>query len=457
MKHGKILFPLMGLILIFFTASPAVSIDFDWDDESMFMDEGIEEIQESSEAASFTWFEDDLGIGGNLVSSISSYWAWSEFPDGWNSFKSESIHGLNFNLSSDIYLDARPHSDLRIFAKARSSYPFTEAIQIRELFSDVHYDNSIFFRVGKQNIQWGSGYFWSPADILSLVPIDPDKPEAEREGPLSVKATIPIREHSIDLYFIGNDAMQGISDTGIAGRAVLYLAPVELTLGSAYQREKPLRIISALNIPIGDVLGFSEGRISFGREHKRYVPAEDGLSFSLEPDDNLYFSGTAGFRWTPQKRNFALIAQYLYQAEGYSEDGMLSSYLNSMAAATAATADASESSAEHMDLLQQAPAILRLFGRHHSMLSVSHSKIFTEKLYGSLQWQAAWSDLSGLVSVNLGWQWFQGFSIGGGLHYSYGDAGTEFGGYYQAGGSTFRNPFGKTAASLELRIGGGRF
>jgi hypothetical protein len=101
----------------------------------------------------------------------------------------------------------------------------------------------------------------------------------------------------------------------------------------------------------------------------------------------------------------------------------------------------------------QPETILR-FGRHHSMLTLMVPKVVHENVSAGVQWQAAWIEPSGLFSATVGWRWFE---VTGGLHYAYGDAPSEFGGYLTAGQPTFRNPYGRLGASLTLRIGGGRF
>ncbi len=69
-------------------------------------------------------------------------------------------------LGSDVYLDARPDPDFRVFAKINlaanaKADDASLRLKLRELFSDFNYENRVFFRAGKQNARWGVGYFFS--------------------------------------------------------------------------------------------------------------------------------------------------------------------------------------------------------------------------------------------------------------------------------------------------------
>ena len=46
---------------------------------------------------------------------------------------------------------------------------FDEVFHVSELFSDFQFRDTLFFRAGKQTINWGVGYFFSPADLLYII------------------------------------------------------------------------------------------------------------------------------------------------------------------------------------------------------------------------------------------------------------------------------------------------
>ncbi|TVR64653.1 MAG: hypothetical protein EA426_00430 [Spirochaetaceae bacterium] len=440
---------LVILILVVFAVSPAFGTDFDsMFDDDMFGDDMIEDLVEDDRDRSRDFLvSDEVEIGGRVRSSLSAAWGWTAFPDSWGAFTGDAHHFVGLGLGADVFLDARPSESLRVFAKVRTEYPFARSdrgsVEVFELFSDVNWNERVFFRVGKQTISWGAGYFWSPADILSLVPIDVDNPEADREGPLAVKTAVPFGRHHIDTYLIADESVREIQDLGIAARAVFYRAPVEFGVGLAYQRDNPFRVVASATLPVREVTAFADGRVSFGRDERvlRAVPnaAPGGPPYILDDDDSVYFSGTLGGQWMPDRWDFVVIAQYLFRGEGYTDPGLLP-----LAALAAAAGEIS-------------PNTILQFGQHHTMLMLSMPEFGHDSLTAGVQWHAAWSEPSGLVSTTLSWRWFEGFSLTGGIHLGYGSAPSEFGGYFAQGEPTFRNPYGRLGAGIELRIGGGRF
>ena len=435
----------VGLCAAFISLTVPSLAGFDFDDD-LFGDDMIEDIEDDGQDRSRDLLvSDEVEIGGRMRSSFGALWGWESVPGTWEAFTTDGHHGVWIGVGADVFLDARPADSLRVFAKVRTDYPFSRdagpVIEVFELFTDLNWRERVFFRAGKQTVTWGDGYYWSPADVLSLVPIDVDDPDADREGPLALKASVPFgRNHVVEGYIVGDDTVRAVRDLGVASRAIFYLPPVEVSLGAAYQRENPFRIVSSVTLPAGDVSAFGEGRLSFGRDGRllraasAFTPGEP--PYTLQDDEDVYLSGTLGVRWVPDQRNIVVIAQYLYHAEGYTDVELLP-----LAALAVATGD-----------LQ--PETIPQFGRHHSMLTLMVPKVVHENVSAGVQWQAAWIEPSGLFSATVGWRWFE---ITGGLHYAYGDAPSEFGGYLTAGQPTFRNPYGRLGASLTLRIGGGRF
>ena len=42
------------------------------------------------------------------------------------------------------------------------------ALLIKEVFVDFNLANTAYFRVGKQVLKWGTGYFWNPTDLINI-------------------------------------------------------------------------------------------------------------------------------------------------------------------------------------------------------------------------------------------------------------------------------------------------
>ena len=242
-----------------------------------------------------------VDIGGYLYSDYTGYAIW---PGSYPSF-SDPASGLTSsfvpNLEADVYLDARPYSFFRVFGKLKAIYPFGGSAQgvyqaqtnpfasiytppsgssaaipnisVFELFADVNWNEKLFLRVGQQVIHWGVGTFFSPADILSLTPINPLQPNLERQGPLALTVNVPFASvDSASVYVIANQAFAqnrpfDPSDLAVAPKVELLLGDYEIGVGGYYQRaQRPKAMMTATGSLFGTLGIFGEGVVSYGSD-----------------------------------------------------------------------------------------------------------------------------------------------------------------------------------------------
>ena len=178
------------------------------------------------EKASLSLESKKLRIGGSLSSSMGINYAWvdpySKKDDYLKSFK-DGKGTFNTTLNGSLFFDARPNEDLKLYGKFLFGFPFEKSlsgaltvpknsfgplppndiilpigvngaanIKIQELYTDFSAKNIAFFRFGKHAVKWGTGYFYSPADVINISRIDPQDPTADREGGISLRTHIII-------------------------------------------------------------------------------------------------------------------------------------------------------------------------------------------------------------------------------------------------------------------------
>ena len=177
--------------------------------DSMFSEPLITDAEEASvDIASSLLVSEQVRIGGRYSFSVQSSASWNDPSTILENLGNPDSTYLSTSLSTRLFFDARPDEEFRVFGKMTASYPFSaddtrdlqDVFHVEELFSDFNWNDTVFFRGGKQNMHWGVGYFYSPADLLSIAEIDPEDPEAEREGPVAVKANIPLGVNNLYLY-----------------------------------------------------------------------------------------------------------------------------------------------------------------------------------------------------------------------------------------------------------------
>ncbi len=387
-----------------------------------------------------------IHFGGSLESTYTAYGYWkTQYPDLsniWQGFTDQLVP----DLKGTLYFDARPDPNFRVFGKLYATYPFQNTtdityldstqtaqnlhiaipnINLFELYSDFNYKNTVYFRVGKQVVNWGVGYFFSPADVISLAPIDPQNPTIEREGPVALKTNIPFAEvDNLYLYLIANQAFASrgtfrVNDVAVAPKAEFVIGGYEIGVGGYYQRnQRPKAMLTATG-SIGKIGVFGEAVLSKGAD-KTLVRAVSAGSQSYETYTDTtspYFSGTVGFNYTQPDWHVTLYGQYYYNGQGYADSNLVNQAYNLYAAQQLGIPHTGP------DLV---PQDLQQPGRNYGAAVANWSNINDSNVTLSVFWEGNFSDGSGVVSPSVSYAPFDHMTLTAATHVSYGADNTEF-------------------------------
>lgn len=439
------------LVLVFCFSSLAFAADFDFDDlfgDDLFLDIESEESVFKPEEALLV--NEGLEIGGNYRLSVEASRMYSEHLDPENS--------LDTRLGGQLYLDARPDPNFRLFSKARFSYalPYGEKNhkfdgKLLELFSDFNYENKVFFRAGKQRAEWGVGYFFSPADVINLGRIDPENPTADREGPLALKVHYPHKSNNYYLYTI----FEGINkpeQIAIAPKMEYLLGKSELGAGLFYQKDRSSRAMVTISSSFGNVGWFAEAVV--GKDYNKDFLKETlpGI-YSVQKGDDFFTQATLGghYSYKDEKDLFNLtgVAQYYFNGVRDQEHRDAVKAIRSGTGAVPSLIPADPDLTPEQ-MIQEYDRRLSPYlmddGLHYLGVSVTWSKLLGTKLSNSTFVLTNLSDRSGMVTNTLALPSFSKVSPSVGVSFNFGEQATEFG---QLGKNT------KVFAAVT--IGGGSF
>ena len=434
-------FALCGLTLF---VLPAASQS---DEDAMFQDPIVESDSDGSDAsddgnggdngdldADFSaamLTTEETRIGGRYRFALRPTFSWNELEslsqvDGWPEYTFET------ELSTQVYLDARPSADFRVYAEADVSYPFTAApatgneparefddiVTITELFSDFTIGDALFLRGGKHTVTWGVGYFFSPADIINLERIDPEDPEADREGPVNVKAQLPISTTNLYLYVL--PPVRDQEYPAVAPKGEVVVGPFEVGLGGFWRYEEDPAAMLTAEGTVGDFSLFGEAVVLAGTDRtyvREVTPTlENPLGLETYMKDEAVFNGTVGARYgysdVEGRINLNITAQYLYNGEGYTDPDVLS---ENRAAALALIGEGDLSAS---DLTQP--------GQHYGALSAGLRNILESDVSLQTFWYADILAATGQLSADLSYQFTTELSARVGARYLYGESGAEF-------------------------------
>jgi hypothetical protein len=411
-------------------------------EDDMFSDDSdfIEDVAENSmEDLSTLLLTSDSGveIGGSFYFDVTAGMGGINPEDLASSDLTES---LSMDLGTTLYLDARPDEDSRVFAKADISSPFytttganerkfEDIVTISELFADFNWDNHVFFRAGKQTVNWGVGYFFSPADLLSLSRIDPEAPDAELDGPIALKMNYPSLVNNFYLYTIVSEELTSFADVAIAPMAEFVIGNSEISLGAFYQYDKAPAAMTTITSALGDVSVYGEGYVSYGSD-KTFVES-DGIT-TITYDDTYFFKGTLGasYSWSDDlaNYNFSFSGQYFFNGEGYA-DPFTSVELKPLLLPGTITAS---------DIVEN--------GMHYGAASASWREMWGSDFSLSLFFIENFSSFSGMLKPSISWSGLDNIDISLSASRMFGDVGEE----YSMAGNT-------AVVSLGVSIGGTSF
>jgi hypothetical protein len=449
-------------------------------------------------------------VGGRIRGSLAADWFWDNVAtpefDPWP----PDEDSLSPSVGADLFFDARPNAEFRAYTKlqidtvsdAESAISFATVgtaglpegwtaepnengvIEIRdengtlitttggggqeqeseeeepalgttpgleisvfELFADYTWHDTLFFRFGKHTLHWGTGYFFSPADVLNLTAVDPEDPTADREGPLSLRASYPFGvARSAYLYLIAN-ADADLFDVAIAPKIEFAVGNGELGFGAYYQRTLSPRLVTLYSASVGDVDLFGEAVLMWGSDRVFVRPSRDQSAAIADPDDGLdlvldtyevdrglFLQSTVGARYLHEwdgGTSIAVAGQYLFNGDGYSGEvaGLLPA-----AVRLALNSDENglliEDEEEQQEGYEDPPDLrfsdLSTWGRHYLAGTISLANLFVDDL--SVAVFGIWNltDLSAIVTPSISYRFLEAFNASLSARFTIGPPDGEF-------------------------------
>jgi hypothetical protein len=320
-----------------------------------------------------------------------------------------------------LFVDARPSEDFRFHGRGQYTMDgasMTGVFSVQELFADFSYGRRLRLRAGKQVANWGVGLWWSPADILSLTPIDQSDPSAARQGPVALKLSTPMGLDQLSAYATTQDSLS-IDQVGFAGRYEFVIGDSEFALGGYWRKDGTVRprIVGTGTARFLGLDWYGEAVGSFGSETRlaRFGGSLPGGYETYAPG-GLLFQGAAGFAWADRdgegRWNLAAAGEYYFNGRG-AED----------AAAYAGHRELLLSLAQTHELGADS---LAGYGGHYAGANVSAEDLWSSKLGVAAEWRSNLSDSSGFARGVAAYEPVADFRLEAGCVVYYGPDGSEY-------------------------------
>jgi len=417
-----------------------------------------------------------LRIGGSLNAELGLKYVWADpytkKNDAKKAFLNPEVAQLRPTIGANLFFDARPVQDLKLYGKFIFEFPFEKNLngkisvpkslvppngvdipvsvngspnfKIWELYTDFSTKDIAFFRFGKHTVKWGTGYFYSPADVINISRIDPEKPTADREGPVSLRThiVIPKTQYNIWLYLLPDTETFKPQYTAGAAKAEFVFGDWELGVGGWDRYEKAPRFITTLSGSIaGKVAVFAEGVFAWGSDYTYYKDDDALTPYTVK--NKPFFQATLGGSYSNADSHTMLAFQYYYNGFGYANTKAADRIIDSATALLAARNYFAPGAKDILDKSGEVAAMGNR-GQHYIAFTVSQNKIGTEDLTANLFQQFAISELEGLTTLSLNWKIFKFVQMSTGPIFTYPL-------------SPSSHSEGSIGYNLSFKLGGGKF
>jgi hypothetical protein len=474
-------------------AAPAPAVPGSEDDMFGAPETVTQANQNSKEAEGNSSFlkYDQVKVGGSFTGKVGLTEAWASPWSGTERFLPPTSNYITPDIQGDVTIVAKPLTDFGVNMDFRTSWPFTinnpnnnavsipniataslsssgtgtiPNIAVWSLYSKFNWQDKVYFSAGLQPISWGvsKGYF-QPADNIfaASTTIDPSNPGAERQGPISIKTTIPLGVTNNFYIYAGlptttdasgvTNVSMDPSQTRIAVKGEYGFGNTELALAGYYSYADHPRALLMGTTGAGSWNLFGEGILKYGSERYFLSDPTPSIPYSVtgaQQSGDFYFSGTIGGIYFDSDSRVTILLQYYYNGEGQTEVSAAQAYTYYL------IGNLVKNNISQFDNIN--------IGTHYAFASISDTDLFSQavgadKLGTSLIVIANLSDMSGYIIPSVSWKFFDYMSLQLGATFNFGLPGSEyiFYGVRQTGGFASNTP--GAALNLTLTVGTGIF
>ena len=134
--------------------------------------------------------EKTFGVSGEVTTVFQPSLTRAWFQEG--QYPEDAVFSA-FTMGA-LFMDARLPGGFKAFANSEVRYdPVNDTLffSMRELFLDANIKHRVYFRAGKQVLQWGRCFFWNPTDLINIEKKQFIRKIGSREGAYGLKMHIP--------------------------------------------------------------------------------------------------------------------------------------------------------------------------------------------------------------------------------------------------------------------------
>ena len=253
-----------------------------------------------------------VGFSGEVMSVLENVVTSTSSADPFNSY-----------IVGNIMLDARLKHGVKAFANMETSYVSRTretSSTLREAFLDFNINRDVYFRTGKQVLQWGRCSLWNPTDLVNVEKKPFIRKIGSRDGAYGVKFHVPFGT-TYNIYgFLDTGSAGESRDLGGALKFELLAGKTEMAFSGWGKRNRYPVFGYDVSSRLGDV--DISGELSAARrDNTRYVRERGGVLDTYLKDDKWVTRAAVnfseGFRLGNFNDRLTVAAGVFYNQNGY--------------------------------------------------------------------------------------------------------------------------------------------
>jgi len=252
-----------------------------------------------------------VGFSGEAVSVLEGVVASTSNP-------------LNSYITGNFMLDARLKSGVKAFANMEATYNSRSretVSDLREVFLDFNIADRVYFRTGKQVLQWGRCSLWNPTDLINIEKKTFIRKIGYRDGAYGVKFHAPFGTDYNIYGFLDTGSAEEDRDLGGALKFEFLAGRTEMAFSGWGRRNRSAVFGYDVSSRLGDVDIAGEVAVA-GRDNTRYVREEAGTLSTYLKDDRwttrAALNLSRGFRLGDFNDRLTVATEFYYNQNGYT-------------------------------------------------------------------------------------------------------------------------------------------
>lgn len=236
---------LLGFLCVFFVCSVVIPLRL-WAADTTAVDENAlfadtSSITKSAEVVDNKLIQDQtadkksVGFSGEITSAAIG----NANRDWFDNFRKNDLSLAAF-MVGNLFLDIRQPQGTKAFVNVETQYQSATSqmqVDLRELFIDWNIRHHVYFRAGKQVLQWGRCYFWNPTDLINVEKKLFIQKIGYREGTYGLKIHVPFGTTWNIYSFLDAKDASSVDSLAIDGKVEFLAGKTEMAL-SVWGKDK---------------------------------------------------------------------------------------------------------------------------------------------------------------------------------------------------------------------------